>query len=640
MAKNRIMIVEDERIVAKDIQNMLKRIGYEVPVAVASGEEAVQKAAEIQPDLVLMDIMLKGQIDGVEAAEQIRATHQIPVIYITAYADKNTLQRAKVTEPYGYILKPFQERELNTAIEIALYRHRMEKKLRENEKWLSTTLKSIGDAVITTNAEGYITFMNPVARFLTGWQQEEALGKPLEDVFKTIDEETSEPIESPVTKVIREDVVVELSDYALLITRDGSEIFIDDSSAPIKDDMGNLIGVVLVFHDVTERKRMEKEILKAQKIESVGVLAGGIAHDFNNILTAIIGNISLARLYTDPEKISERLAESERAAMLAKDLTQQLLTFSRGGAPVKKPSAIAELMKQTVVFALRGSDVRCEFDISDDLWTVEVDEAQISQVINNLVINADQAMPDGGVVKVHVKNAILNKENGLPLEDGEYVKVLVQDNGIGIPEEYIQKIFDPYFTTKQKGSGLGLATSYSIVKNHGGHLSVKSEVGVGTTFCVHIPASSKVTFMRRENRVSKPVMGRGKVLVMDDEESIRNLASEMLRSIGYEATTATDGTEAIRLYEEAKNSKKSYDAVIMDLTIPGGMGAKKAIQNLLKIDPEVKAIASSGYSNDPIMGNFKEYGFSSAIPKPYRVSALSEVLHEVIKRPTKVKSIW
>ncbi len=630
MAEIQIMIVEDEKIVSKDIQGMLRRIGYAVPAAVSSGEEAVQKAAEMQPDLVLMDIMLKGKMDGVEAAEQIRAQSQIPVIYLTAYADEKTLQRAKITEPHGYILKPFQEKELRTTIKMALYKHEMEKKLRESEQWLSTTLKSIGDSVITTDASGHITFMNPVAQSLTGWKQEEAIGKPLADVFKIISEKTGETIESPVDKVIEEGNVVGLANHTLLVTRDGVTVPIDDSGAPIKDDSGDLIGVVLVFHDVTERRRIEEELLKVQRIESMGVLAGGIAHDFNNILTAIIGNLSLARLYTDPDKISERLKESEQAAIQATDLTHQLLTFARGGVPIKETAAIAELLEQTVIFTLRGSNVRCEFSIPDDLWTVDIDEGQIGRVINNLIINADQAMPEGGIVRVHAKNVDVEKADAFPLKDGKYIKIVVQDEGLGIPKEHLQRIFDPYFTTKHKGSGLGLAASYSIIRNHDGHIAVESRVGVGTIFCIYLPASAGEASIGTEKQEGKPIMGKGRILMMDDEEPIRELAGEMLSNIGYEVTTAADGAEAIELYKEARGSECPYDAVIMDLTVPGGMGAKKAILSLMEIDPGVRAIASSGYPNDPVMANFRQYGFSNTIAKPYRVESLSEVLHEVM----------
>ena len=632
MEKVKIMIVEDESIVAKDIENMLKRVGYGVPAVVASGEKAIEKAAETSPDLVLMDIMLKGDMDGVEAAEQIRSRFHIPVIYVTAFADDSTLQRAKITEPYGYLLKPFQDRELHTTIEMALYRHKMERRLKESEQWLSTTLRSIGDAVIATDTEGCVTFMNLVAQDLTGWSQEEAAGKPLRHVFNIVNEDTDEPCEDPVERVIRENNVVGLGNHTLLIARDGTRFPIDDSAAPIRDDSGNLIGVVLVFRDITERRRSEEESLRAQRLESIGILAGGIAHDFNNILTAIMGNISLARVYNDPDKISERLLELEKASMQAKELIQQLLTFSRGGIPVKEIVSLVEILKGTTAFALRGSNVKCGFLISGDLWPVEADPGQISQVISNLIINADQSMPDGGVIKVRAENIAIERDHGLPLENGKYVKISIEDRGAGIPKEHLHKIFDPYFTTKQKGSGLGLANSYSIIKRHDGHITAESQVGVGTTMHIYLPASPEEIPLkkREEDEEEEPVVGRGRVLVMDDEKFVREIASEMLGNIGYEVAAATDGLEAIRLYKEAEGSKKSYDAIIMDLTVPGGMGGEKAVQDLIKFDPGVKAIASSGYSNSPVIADYRKYGFCSVITKPYRIKELSEVLHRVM----------
>ncbi len=631
MEKVKIMVVEDESIVAKDIENMLRRVGYDVPAVVASGEKSIEKAAEESPDLVLMDIMLKGDMDGVEAAEQIRSRFHIPVIYVTAYADDSTLQRAKITEPYGYLLKPFQDRELHTTIEMALYRHKMERKLKESEEWLSTTLRSIGDAVIATDIEGCVTFMNLVAQDLTGWSQEEAAGKPLKHVFNIVNEDTDEPCEDPVERAIRENNVVGLANHTLLIARDGTRFPIDDSAAPIRDDSGNLTGVVLVFRDITERRRSEEESLRAQRLESIGILAGGIAHDFNNILTAIMGNISLARVYNDPDKISERLLELEKASMQAKELIQQLLTFSRGGTPVKETVSLAEILKGTTDFALRGSNVKCGFLIPGDLWPVEADPGQISQVISNLVINADQAMPDGGVIKVRAENVVIKRYHGLPLEDGKYVKISIEDRGAGIPKEHLNKIFDPYFTTKQKGSGLGLATSYSIIKRHDGHITAESQLGVGTTMHIYLPASPKETPLKKKGKEEELVRGKGRVLFMDDEKSIREIASEMLDNIGYETTAATDGLEAVRLYKEAEGSKKSYDAVIMDLTVPGGVGGEKAVQDLIKIDPGVKAIASSGYSNSPVIADYRKYGFCSVITKPYRIKELSEVLHRVMR---------
>jgi two-component system cell cycle sensor histidine kinase/response regulator CckA len=630
MANAQVLIVEDEGVIAKDIQNTLRNLGFAVPVIAFSGEEAVRKAAETCPDLVLMDIVLEGEMDGVEAAKQIRDRFDIPIVYLTAYANDKTLQRAKVTEPYGYILKPFEEKELHTAVEIALYKHQMERKLKESEQWLSTTLKSIGDAVIATDANGFVSFMNPVAEVLTGWNQQDAAGKPLSEVFNIINEETGKQTEDPATRVLRKGFVVGLANHTVLIAKDGMKRPIDDSGSPIKDDKGNIIGVVLVFRDITEKRRLEQELIKADKLESVGILAGGIAHDFNNILTAILGSIALAKMYTKPEdKIFQRLRGAETASLRARHLTQQLLTFSKGGAPIKKTAFISELLKDTATFALSGSNVRCKFSIPGDVWPVEVDEGQISQVISNLIINASQAMPEGGMIKARAENIAVDAEQGLPLKEGRYMKISIEDQGIGIPKDHLQKIFDPYFTTKQKGSGLGLATAYSIVRRHDGCIQVKSELGVGSTFHIYLPASSKEALIEKELREGIPA-GEGKILLMDDEELIREVAGEMLEILGYEVEFAKDGAEAIELYKKAKESAHPFDAIILDLTVPGGMGGKETVQELIEIDPEAKAIVSSGYSTDPVMADFKKYGFGAVVAKPYKIKELGEALHKVI----------
>jgi len=400
--------------------------------------------------------------------------------------------------------------------------------------------------------------------------------------------------------------------------------------------------------DITERKRMEEELLKAQKLESVGVLAGGIAHDFNNILTAILGNIGLAKMYAEPEgKVHARLAEAEKASLRARDLTQQLLTFSKGGAPVTQTASIGDLVRDSASFAVHGSPVRLEFSIPPDdpsatdrtfasrqtLWPVEVDEGQISRVVNNLVINAVQAMPEGGAIRIRAENVTVEAKQVPALEAGRYVKVSIEDPGIGIPGEQLPKIFDPYFTTKEGGSGLGLAASYAIVKKHKGLLTVESELGVGTTFRIYLPASGKEVRARAETG-SLPPTGTGRVLVMDDEEVVREVAAQMLSHLGYEADSAGDGAEAIELYVDAKESGRPYAVVIMDLTVVGGMGGKEAIRRLRVIDPEVKAIVSSGYANDPVMASFEAYGFNGVVAKPFRIQELSETLHGAITKVT------
>jgi CheY-like chemotaxis protein len=384
--------------------------------------------------------------------------------------------------------------------------------------------------------------------------------------------------------------------------------------------------------DITERKKMEEELLRAQKLESIGLLAGGIAHDFNNILMAILGNISLASMEAPSNsRIVERLTAAEKASLQAKDLTQQLLTFSKGGAPIKSTASVANLIRDSADFALRGSNVRCEMIIPDDLWPIEVDQGQMNQVINNLIINADEAMPDGGIIAVRAENVILDSESAaaLPLRPGGYVKLTISDQGIGIPPEHLSKIFDPYFTTKQKGSGLGLATAYSITQKHDGYITVESRLGAGTTFTILLPASLKQTASVAKGE-GHPVRGRGRILVMDDEALIRDVVGQMLEFIGYEPDFARDGAEAIERYRIAKESGRPFSAVIADLTIAGGMGGREAIKKLLELDPNAKAIVSSGYSNNPVMANYRQFGFSGVVAKPYEIQKLSDEIYKVI----------
>jgi CheY-like chemotaxis protein len=376
---------------------------------------------------------------------------------------------------------------------------------------------------------------------------------------------------------------------------------------------------------------MEHEILKAQKLESLGVLAGGIGHDFNNLLSGIMGNISLAKLEAERgENIMESLDEALRVSAKASALTRQLLVFSKGGAPVKKAASISEVLRESAAFTLRGSKIKCKFKISKELWPVKVDVGQFSQVIHNLVLNAMQAMSGGGELRLEAKNIYLEKKLKLPLAPGRYVVIKIQDQGKGIAQDYMPQIFDPYFTTKSKGSGLGLTISYTTIKRHDGHITVESELGKGTTFKIHLPATEE-TPEEAGDREMRPAEGEGRILLMDDEESIRKVAKRMLVELGYEVKCVEDGDEVIKHYAQARRSGQPFEAVIMDLTIPGGMGGKETIEELLKIDSDTIAVVSSGYSNDPIMSNYEKYGFSGVVSKPYRIEELSWVMRDVLK---------
>ena len=415
---------------------------------------------------------------------------------------------------------------------------------------------------------------------------------------------------------------------------DGKIRWIHERTFPIFNDQNAVCRVAGIAQDITERKRLEEERLRGSKLDSLGLLAGGLAHDFNNHLTAILGQLSLAKFSLSPEDpLFERLSEAEKASLRSQDLTQQLLTFAKGGTPVKKAASLAQVVEESSRFVLTGSNTKCHFNISSDLWTVEIDVGQISQVIQNLVINAMQAMPNGGDLKVYVHNVAIGSDGyqgllGIPM--GNWVRVSFVDQGMGIPKERLVKIFDPYFTTKTTGSGLGLATSYSIMKNHGGLLTVDSDMGIGTTFTMYLPAApySQVVL---EGIKTDFQSGRGKILVMDDEAPIRGLLSEMLEICGYTHEEASDGEQALALFLKAKEQGNPFQAVILDLTIPGGLGGKEVLQRLIEIDPQVPAIVVSGYSNDPVLANFRDYGFKGRVSKPFRLTDLSEVIHEVME---------
>jgi PAS domain S-box-containing protein len=627
MSKIKILVVEDEVIVAQDLKNSLEKLGYEVSAVAASGEEGVARALALSPDLVLMDIMLKGDMDGIEAAARIRKEIDLPVIYLTAYADEDTLKRAKITTPLGYILKPFDERELHTVIEIGLYKHKMDMELKRSKEWLVTVLKSIGDAVIATDNKGRVTFMNPVAENLAGWSQKDASGRHLSKIFNIINEQTHAVAENPVNKVLETGLEVDLADNAILISQDGLTRPIDYSAAPVKDEKGNVSGVVLVFSDATERRRIEQERLKTQKIESLGILAGGIAHDFNNILTSILGNITLSKIYLDKnDKAYSKIEAAEKASLQAKDLPQQLLTFARGGAPIKEIVSIRKIIDESASFALSGSNVKCDCTIPDDLRPLKADAGQLSRVIANLVINADQAMPRGGTIKITAENIDIDNKSGTSIKPGQYVKINVKDMGPGIPDEYLAKIFDPYFTTKQAGSGLGLATVFSIIKRHNGYVFVESVIGKGTTFAIYLPVSTETVIHKKKKDITT---GKGRILVMDDEAMVLKVSGAMIESLGYETVFAENGAEAVAKYKEAIDRGKPFDMVILDLTVQDGMGGRGAIKKLLEIDPQVKAIVSSGYSADSIMAKCEEYGFIDVLAKPYKLETLSMTLRRV-----------
>ncbi len=514
---------------------------------------------------------------------------------------------------------------------------RFERELAAEKESLAVTLRSIGDGVITTDVQGRVTMINHAAETLTGWDSSDAIGQPLKSVFKVaIDVDAQAKAHRGVLRSDGHSLVMSSSDNAKLISRDGSERLIEQVASPIRDNKNQVQGVVLVFRDITEREHHASERRKAESLEQLGLLAGGIAHDFNNLLTAIIGNISLASILLPKEsEMSVRLEDAKNASMRARDLAQQLLTFARGGAPIKKTASIGKLIQDTVSFSLRGSQSRSEFHVSNDLWPAEIDAGQISQVIANLVVNADQAMPNGGTIRITCENfrhSVSNGDTVSELAPGDYVKITITDTGVGIPEQYLKRIFDPYFTTKPKGNGLGLATTYSIIKHHKGLVTVESEPNQGSVFTLYLPAVARVVVAEELPRKNlAEITGSGRILVVDDEEAIRELIDFTLTHLGYEVATAENALAGVELYREGLEAGKRFDAVILDLTLPGGMGGREALKRLLEIDPTVNAIVSSGYATDATMSRYQDYGFRGMIAKPYEAAELGRVVRETIQ---------
>ena len=511
-------------------------------------------------------------------------------------------------------------------------RKQMEQALVIEKERLTKTLQSMAEATITTDTEGRVTLLNPMAETITGWTQQEALNHPLRDVFRPIDSASPESSERSLENVLASHVLGGSEVPTTLITKSGTQRRITYREAPVRDHRDQLIGTVLVFRDITNQHQQEIERQRIDKLNSLGVLAGGIAHDFNNLLTTILGNLFVAKLRIVPQDpIAQGLNEAEQACLRAKDLTQQLLTFAKGGAPIKKPVTIGDLVRKSTIFALSGSSIGCEFNLPEDLWPLEADEAQLKQVIQNLVINARQAMQEGGVATISGENFTLasqGQEDYPTLQPGLYIKLSFEDRGIGIAPEHLPNIFDPYFTTKPGATGLGLATAHTIIQRHGGHISVNSQAGTGTTFSVFLPAPLPPP--DKQQGILQPLpKGQGRILVMDDEVSIRNMVRDALMQIGYEVTGVRDGREAITTFSQAREAGQPFTAIILDLTIPGAMGGKEALRQLRILDPQIKSIVTSGYSEDPIMANYRAYGFDGILVKPYKITDLYDTLETV-----------
>ncbi len=525
---------------------------------------------------------------------------------------------------------------------IARYANRMledrmksEEALRRSEAKFRDIVESSVDPIWEIENSGHILiYISPQIKDMLGYSPKEMIGKPFSDflpqkearrIISILEEKAQrcEPIQSMEHKAMR---------------KDGTEIIVESSAVPFFDEDHQLAGYRGISRDITQRKKADEELQKMQKLTSIGTLAGGIAHDFNNILMGVFGNIEIALMKLEPGHEVYRFIDNAYTALeRATKLTKQLLTFARGGDPLLEAVDLQAILKTSVRFNLSGSNVKAHFDLPDDLWQIKADRGQIDHVIANLVINAKQAMPEGGTIYVAAMNISNIRETSAPHLSGDFVRFTIRDEGIGIPSKDIGRIFDPYFSTKDTGSGLGLATVHGIIKKHGGHISVESTPDAGTIFTLYLPAernSGKSDTPRSTREISeeKGSIPPGRILIMDDEEMVREVAGAMLKQFGYEFEFATEGKEALEKYRTAMKHGKAFDVVIMDLTIPGGMGGKETIRQLLEIDGRARAIVASGYSTDPVMAHFSHYGFSGRVVKPFSMDDLKRVIEQVMNQ--------
>lgn len=625
----KILLVEDHPGSRRNLQRLISKRGHDV-TAVGSAEEAeAALEAEAFPFLIL-DWMLPGK-SGIDLCRQLRAKpngDEMFILLVTARADTEDLEQALEAGANDYLTKPLDVGLLNVRISVAerqicelMERNQARAALQESAQTMTNFLEKTTDGFFAVDSEWKITYINAEAENMVGRRRDELLGRLLWQEFPAL---VGSVFQTNYERVMAEHVALEFE-----ASDSSGKTWYDVHAYPSNG------GMSVFFRDISERKKSETERLTTSKLESLGTLAGGIAHDLNNILTVISGNIGLAQIEApiDSGSLLGFLSKAGQAAQHAAHLSSQLLTFSKGGAPLKKIVSIGDLLEHAAEFALYGSNLRADFDIAVDLWKAEVDPGQIEQVINALMLNAREAMPQGGTVRVRARNIVFEEQTNAPLPSGRYLKITITDRGSGVPEELQTKIFDPYFTTKPTGTGLGLAISYSIVKKHGGLLLLENSSSEGAVFAIYLRASEHVGGGTPEARASgRPFQyNHQRILVMDDEAAIRELTSQLLGTLGYEVTAVPDGLEAVRLYERALRKGEHFQAVILDATVRGGMGGVATIERLRTMDPKVNAIICSGYSDEAALSEFLAYGFRGALPKPFTRSELADALQRAFE---------
>ncbi|HWY40611.1 MAG TPA: response regulator [Chthoniobacterales bacterium] len=619
----KILLVEDHAESRRSLQKLIERRGHEV-VAVGSAEEAEVELINQHFPFLILDWMLPGK-SGIELCQELRGQahgDEFFILLATARDDPADLELALEAGANDYLTKPLDPDRLNVRLSVAERRIRAlsdriqaRAELQETVRKMTDILEKTSDGFFAVDRDWKFTFVNRQAERLLERRREDLIGK---DVWIEFPQFKRDAFERNYRRAMSEQVAVEFE-----ASDAKGQVWFELLAYPSGG------GVSVFLRDVTDRKRVEEERITTSKLESLGTLAGGIAHDLNNILTVISGNIGLAQIEAPPNSTNllSSVSKAARAAQHAAQLSNQLLTFSKGGAPLKRVVSIRDLLEQAAEFSLHGSNLWADLDLGRNLWKAAVDPTQIEQVVNALIINAREAMPNGGTVRVSARNVDVDADAGIAVTPGRYIKVRISDDGSGIDARSIARIFDPYFTTKPTASGLGLSIGYSVIKKHGGILLLESTSTNGSTFSFYLPATDaelSIPEPTLANEIFK--FNHQRILVMDDEAAIRDLTSELLSTLGYDVTAVPDGAEALRTYQQAMRRGESFDAVILDATIRGGMGGVATIERLRDLDPKVTAIICSGYSDEAALAEFLAYGFQAALPKPFTRHDLANVL--------------
>ena len=632
------MVVDDEAIITTQLEDRLSLMGYDVFEGVSSGQQAVEMAKQLNPDVILMDIVMPGRLNGIDAAERIKNELGIPVIFLTAYSDDAFLKKATNTMPYGYIVKPFQEREIKGAIEVALHRKRLERELQQQRLFADSLVETAQAIILVLDTQGHIVRYNSYMEDISGYKLEETKGK---DWFSTF---LPPGDHDRIRRLFKRAVgnMKTRGNVNPIVCRNGEYRDIEWYNKTLRDGEGNLVGLLAIGQDVTERRRDAKEkeqlrehLRQAEKMQALGQLAGGIAHDFNNQLGGIIGNADLLReKVADDPKLTRYADNILLTAFRSADLTKKMLAFARKGKYQVVTVDIHKIIFEVVSILQHSIDKRITIKqhLVANPATTKGDSTQIQNAILNIAINARDAMPNGGELSFTTGTRTLGQsecqDHSFAGEPGDYVYISIFDTGIGMDDETKSHVFEPFFTTKDvdRGTGMGLASAYGTIKNHGGLIKVESEPGHGTEMQIWLPLTQRKEETALKPDEAKPQEGSAHVLIVDDNEIVRNIASEILRKNGYKVTNCKDGKEAVEYY---RKSWEFVDLVILDMVMPE-LGGRDTFVAMRQINPKVKAILSSGYTIDGEVKTILDEGILSFLQKPFRSAGLCKAVTEAL----------